>query len=89
MHICSPLSVGLELENLFRASGLGSEWPELRRALLAGENVDMTQMKDPHSPGVVLKIFLRDLQEPLLTYDLYESFTASLGTTLRIESMSE
>jgi hypothetical protein len=46
---------------------------------MIGENVDMTQLKDPHSPAVVLKIFLRELHEPLLTYDLYESFTASLS----------
>lgn len=30
---------------------------------------------NPHIPAVLLKNFLRDLEEPIMTYDLYEEIT--------------
>ena len=40
--------------------------------LISGERVDFAVEGDEHIPAVALKIFLRDLQEPLLTFDLYQ-----------------
>lgn len=37
-----------------------------------GETVNFAVEGDEHIPAVALKIFLRDLQEPLLTFDLYQ-----------------
>ena len=40
--------------------------------LFPGENVDFDAINDVHIPAVALKTFLRDLQEPLLTFDLFQ-----------------
>ena len=39
--------------------------------MCAGEEVDFFQMEDVHLAAVILKTFLRELPEPLLTYKLY------------------
>lgn len=36
-----------------------------------GEEVSFSQMEDVHLAAVILKTFLRELPEPLLTYHLY------------------
>lgn len=38
---------------------------------LLGEAVDFREMEDIHLAAVILKTFLRELPEPLLTYQLY------------------
>lgn len=40
--------------------------------VILGETVNFAVEGDEHIPAVALKIFLRDLQEPLLTFDLYQ-----------------
>ena len=70
----------MELENLFRASGRRNEVVMLREMYERGDPVDLTTVTEPHSLGVALKLFLRELEEPLLTYDLYASFTSTLGS---------
>lgn len=40
--------------------------------VVLGETVNFAVEGDEHIPAVALKIFLRDLQEPLLTFDLYQ-----------------
>lgn len=36
-----------------------------------GETVNFREMEDVHLAAVILKTFLRELPEPLLTYQLY------------------
>jgi len=36
-----------------------------------GEEVNFTQLDNVHLAAVILKMFLRELPEPLLTYQLY------------------
>lgn len=36
-----------------------------------GATVNFTEMEDVHLAAVILKTFLRELPEPLLTYQLY------------------
>ncbi len=36
-----------------------------------GEEVSFSQLDDVHLAAVILKMFLRELPEPLLTYQLY------------------
>ena len=38
-----------------------------------GESVNFSEMEDIHLAAVILKTFLRELPEPLLTYQLYDS----------------
>ena len=40
-----------------------------------GEPVDLSTYSDPHLAAGVLKKFLRELQEPLMTFDLFEPIT--------------
>jgi len=42
------------------------DWP------FAGAAVDFDRLGDVHIPAAILKSFLRQLPEPLLTYDLYD-----------------
>ena len=47
---------------------------------LAGENVDLLNVGDVHTVGSLLKLWFRELPEPLLTYELYDCFLAAAGT---------
>ena len=39
---------------------------------VAGKPVDFYKLGDVHIPAAILKSFLRQLPEPILTYDLYD-----------------
>ena len=45
---------------------------------MVGKSINVNQY-DPHTVAGVLKIFLKELPEPLLTYELRTSFFAALG----------
>ncbi|XP_013189137.1 rho GTPase-activating protein 1 [Amyelois transitella] len=60
----------LETEGLFRRSANITVIKELQRACNRGEPISFRD--DPHNAAVLLKTFLRDLEEPLLTFDLYD-----------------
>lgn len=51
------------------AAGLPALHPPPHSPL--GLPVDFDQYNDLHLPAVILKTFLRELPEPLLTFDLY------------------
>ncbi|XP_026759801.1 rho GTPase-activating protein 1-like [Galleria mellonella] len=60
----------LETEGLFRRSANILVIKELQRACNKGETISFRN--DPHNAAVLLKTFLRDLEEPLMTFDLYD-----------------
>ncbi|XP_068632603.1 rho GTPase-activating protein 1-like [Battus philenor] len=60
----------LETEGIFRRSANISEIKELQRACNRGEPI--TFQNNPHNAAVLLKTFLHDLEEPLMTFDLYD-----------------
>nr|BAM19766.1 rho/rac/cdc GTPase-activating protein [Papilio xuthus] len=60
----------LETEGIFRRSANVTVIKELLRACNRGEPISF--QNDPHNAAVLLKTFLRDLEEPLLTFDMYE-----------------
>ena len=39
---------------------------------IPGHEVDLESHGDPHLAAVLIKLFLRELPEPLLTFDLYD-----------------
>lgn len=41
--------------------------------------MDFDQYNELHLPAVILKTFLRELPEPLLTFDLYPHIVGFLG----------
>lgn len=60
----------METEGIFRRSANTANIKEMQRSLNRGEAIDFCN--DPHIAAVLLKTFLRDLEEPLLTYELYD-----------------
>ncbi|XP_078310671.1 rho GTPase-activating protein 8-like isoform X3 [Crassostrea virginica] len=62
----------LDVEGIFRRSANAVQLKAVQKKFNHGERVDFAVEGDEHIPAVALKIFLRDLQEPLLTFDLYQ-----------------
>lgn len=44
-----------------------------------GKKVDLFQIDDVHTVAGLLKVFFRELPEPILTYELYNSWIAALS----------
>ncbi|XP_066585803.1 rho GTPase-activating protein 1 isoform X1 [Prorops nasuta] len=63
----------LETEGLFRRSANVAVVKELQNCCNQGLPVDFHG--DPHIAAVLLKTFLRELDEPLMTFDLYDEIT--------------
>ncbi|CAG9558476.1 unnamed protein product [Danaus chrysippus] len=66
----------LETEGLFRRSANIVAVKEIQSACNRGEPVCFRD--DPTNAAVLLKTFLRDLEEPLLTFDLYDDIVQFL-----------
>lgn len=69
----------IDTEGIFRRSGNHSEIIALKERVNRGEDVDLKDV-NVHVIAGLLKSFLRDLAEPLLTFELYEEITSFLGT---------
>jgi Rho GTPase-activating protein 1 len=63
---------GLETEGIFRRCANTRVLKDVQKAFNEGATVDFDQLGDIHIPAAILKSFLRQLPEPLLTYDLYD-----------------
>lgn len=61
----------LETEGIFRRSANAAQIKELQAKINAGEQI-VFDVGDVHIAAVILKSFLRELQEPVMTYDLFE-----------------
>ncbi|KAL1429666.1 hypothetical protein MTO96_015878 [Rhipicephalus appendiculatus] len=68
------LASGMDEEGLFRITGSASKIKKLKSAFNAGF-ADMSEFeRDPHTVASVLKLYLRELPEPLMTFDLYDEW---------------
>lgn len=77
---------GLEVEGIFRKNGSASMIQYYKdqfdqgvlinanHSCSPGAEVDLTKCTDTHTVCGLLTLWLRELPEPLLTYDLYEKF---------------
>ncbi|CAB0042977.1 unnamed protein product [Trichogramma brassicae] len=63
----------LETEGIFRRSANVAVIKELQSKCNQGLPIDF--QNDPHIAAVLLKTFLRELEEPLMTYELYDEIT--------------
>lgn len=63
----------LETEGLFRRSANINHLRDLQSRINLGEPVDFGN--DVHLAAVLLKTFLRELEEPLMTFDLFDEIT--------------
>eukprot|EP01118_Nematostelium_gracile_P017049 TRINITY_DN7171_c0_g2_i1.p1 TRINITY_DN7171_c0_g2~~TRINITY_DN7171_c0_g2_i1.p1 ORF type:complete len:406 (+),score=101.87 TRINITY_DN7171_c0_g2_i1:55-1218(+) len=75
----------LETEGIFRVSGPKTEIEALKKSYEDDKKPDLMKVDDVHVITGVLKQFFRELPQPLLTYELYDSFLK----THEIESHEE
>ncbi|KAG0340109.1 hypothetical protein BG004_006549 [Podila humilis] len=62
---------GLCTEGIFRISGDLGAVAELRARIELG-NYDIAGITDPHVPCSLLRLWIRDLPEPVIPYDMYQ-----------------
>ncbi|XP_045408769.1 rho GTPase-activating protein 8 isoform X3 [Lemur catta] len=70
---------GLRTEGLFRRSASVSTVREIQRLYDQGKPVNFDDYGDVHVPAVILKTFLRELPQPLLTFEAYEQILGITG----------
>lgn len=84
----------LQTEGIFRRSANIQIVKEVQQRFNNGENVNLNEFEGEqsyHIATVLLKSFLRELEEPLLTFELYEDiidFQQIKSTTGNIEKMA-
>lgn len=64
---------------LFRLSANKQQLDEMRNNIDKGGSIDITEIEDPHLITGIIKLFLRSLPEPLLTFQLYQEFVEVAG----------
>eukprot|EP01133_Synstelium_polycarpum_P011644 gene11644-13596_t len=67
----------LDLEGIFRISGNAVKVKELKKSLENEEDIDLSKIQDKNVIAGAFKMFLREMAEPLLTFDLYKNFLGS------------
>jgi hypothetical protein len=69
---------GLSTSGIYRVPGATTQVSLLRREFVMGEQTDLgTVTRDPHDVTSLLKLFFRQLPEPLFTRALYPRFLAA------------
>lgn len=68
----------IDTEGLFRRCGNLTTINDIKRRINTGEALDLKDV-DTHAVAGLLKCFLRELNEPLLTFELYEEIVKFLG----------
>jgi len=73
--------LGITVPGIFRLSGHMGLINELKHRFDKGEQVDLfsEQGVDVHAVAGLLKMYFRELPEPLLTFDLYDMFLAAIS----------
>jgi hypothetical protein len=64
----------MDVQGIFRISGTKDEVDSLKTSFDSGLDVDFNKVKDPHAVSNILKQYLRELPDPLLTFDKYDTF---------------
>ena len=60
-----------DLEGVFRISAMKSALDSIQSKVDAGERIVYSDLDDPHIAPALFKQFLRELPEPLLTFERY------------------
>jgi len=64
----------MDTEGLFRISGNADDITDSKRLFDTGKDVNFNEEKNPHNVASLLKLYLRELPEPLFTYERYDDF---------------
>lgn len=80
LSICNPSLSDLHVEGLFRVPGHSLRQAALREMLNAGTEIDLeTGDFHPNDAATLLKAFLGELPEPLLTHRHYHAYLKIAG----------
>ncbi|XP_067415447.1 rho GTPase-activating protein 8 isoform X4 [Emydura macquarii macquarii] len=84
--VCYLKSKGLQVEGLFRRSASIQTIKEVQKLYNQGKPVNFDDYGDIHIPAVILKTFLRELPQPLLTFESYDQILGitSVESSLRV-----
>ena len=63
----------LETEGIFRKCGNAGQIKEMMAKINNGEHIVFSDSDDVHIAAVILKTFLKELEEPLLTFELFDA----------------
>jgi len=69
----------ISIEGIFRIAGFPSEVNKLREYFEKGEDLDIS-CADPHVIASLFKLYFRNLKEPLLTFQKYDSIIEAAAT---------
>eukprot|EP01118_Nematostelium_gracile_P011961 TRINITY_DN4314_c0_g2_i1.p1 TRINITY_DN4314_c0_g2~~TRINITY_DN4314_c0_g2_i1.p1 ORF type:complete len:766 (-),score=242.13 TRINITY_DN4314_c0_g2_i1:1027-3177(-) len=67
----------LDTVGIFRLSGSAVSINEYKKAINRGEKIDLSKESDPHAVSGLLKLYFRELPEPILTFQYYDQFIAA------------
>ncbi|KAJ7409999.1 Rho GTPase-activating protein 8 [Willisornis vidua] len=84
-EFCSKTK-GLQVEGLFRRSASIQTIKAVQKLYNQGKSVNFDDYHDIHIPAVILKTFLRELPQPLLTFECYDHILGitSVESCLRV-----
>ncbi|VDI17995.1 Rho GTPase-activating protein 6 [Mytilus galloprovincialis] len=68
---------GLRVLGIFRVGASKKRVKQIRDEFDSGKDVHLDDSHSPHDVGALLKVYFRDLPDPLLTRDLYTPFVAT------------
>jgi hypothetical protein len=67
-------STAVQLEGIFRLSGSATLIEKYKGFFDSGEDVDLSSESDPHAVAGLLKLWFRELPDPVLTWERYSKF---------------
>lgn len=76
---------GLHEVGIFRLPGQASQIQALRDLYDSGSQQDFRESEDVHTVASLLKLYLRELPEPVIPYVYYESYRQALQGWLNIQ----
>ncbi|XP_003388212.1 PREDICTED: rho GTPase-activating protein 1-like isoform X2 [Amphimedon queenslandica] len=71
----------LDVVGIFRRTPSHHNVQEVKKAFNQGVPVDFESYADPHLTATILKMFLRELPEPLMTFNLHSKIASLRGLT--------
>ena len=77
---------GVDQEGIFRISGNSREVNDLRARIENGHDIVLSDYS-PHTVACLLKMWLRELPEPLMTFELYDAFNQTTEGRTEEESV--
>lgn len=74
------LANGTKEEGIFRISAPVEEVKSLKRKFDRGKSVDLSKIRNIHTISGALKLYFREMESPIFTYELYDTFLCIAGT---------